>query len=139
MQYLREVAHGQEIIRQVSLTPPNLEMLVHNLSGGNQQKVAVGKWFAGTPRVMMFDEATQGIDVRAKQDIYRLARELTKTAAVLYASSDIDEVLGIADRVLVMHAGSIVATLAGDALDRATVLAYATGSDDVSSSPAAVL
>jgi ABC-type sugar transport system ATPase subunit len=88
----------------VRITPPDPEILVHNLSGGNQQKVAVGKWFAGTPRVMMFDEATQGIDVRAKQDIYRLACDLTKTAAVIYALSDIDEVLGIADCVLVMHA-----------------------------------
>lgn len=127
MQPRREQAHARNVIQQLGVTPPETDKLVRDLSGGNQQKIAIGKWSGGTPRVMMFDEATQGIDVRAKRDVYALAREQSKTSAVIYASSDIDEVLGLADRVLVMRDGKIVAELHGDTLDRSTVLEYATG------------
>ena len=127
MQPFREQTHAQTIIQQLGVVPADTDKLVRDLSGGNQQKIAIGKWFGGTPRVMMFDEATQGIDVRAKRDVYALAREQSNTCAVIYASSDIDEVLGLADRVLVMRDGKIVAELSGDALDRAAVLEYATG------------
>ena len=127
MNRARELANANTIISNVGLTPPNPAMLVKNLSGGNQQKVAIGKWFGKQAQVMLFDEATQGIDVRAKQDVYELAQKLCETSAVIYASSDIDEVIGVANRVIVMKDGEIVATLNEDELDRNLILEYATG------------
>jgi ABC-type sugar transport system ATPase subunit len=79
-----------------------------NLSGGNQQKVVLGKWLAMTPRVMILDEPTRGIDVGAKAEIYRLMRELADGGAViLMISSDMEEVLNVSDRIAVMHEGEI--------------------------------
>lgn len=123
----RETKHTLSTIKKVGLTPPKPEMLVKNLSGGNQQKVVIGKWFGREPLVMMFDEATFGIDVRAKQDVYQLAHDLSQNAGVIYAASDIDEVLGVSDRVLVMRDGEIVAELSGENARRQVVLEYATG------------
>ncbi len=123
----REMDHTQKIIEQVGLTPPRPEMPVMNLSGGNQQKVVIGKWFGRKARVMLFDEATQGIDIKAKRDVYDLARRLSQEAGVVYASSEIDEVLGLADRVLVMRNGQIAAELSAQEASRQDVLEYATG------------
>lgn len=123
----RENNHAQHIIKQVGLTPPEPEMKVKNLSGGNQQKVVIGKWLGGEPRVMIFDEATQGIDVGAKREIYNLARRLADKTGVIFASSEIDEVLGLADRVLVIRDGRVVAEFPAAEADRQVVLEYATG------------
>jgi ribose transport system ATP-binding protein len=82
------------------------------LSGGNQQKVVLGKWLAMTPRVMIFDEPTRGIDVGAKAEIYRLMRELADNGAVvLMISSDMEEILNVSDRIAVMHEGEITGIL----------------------------
>jgi len=122
-----ERAHALRVIERVRLVPPDPEKPVRYLSGGNQQKVVVGRWITGAPRVLLFDEATQGVDVGAKSEIYRLARESAKKAAVLFATSEIDEALGVADRVLVMRDGRVVAELPGDLSRREEALAYATG------------
>jgi simple sugar transport system ATP-binding protein len=123
----RETKHTLKIIDKIGLTPPKPEMLVKNLSGGNQQKVVIGKWFGREPLVMIFDEATIGIDVRAKQDVYQLSHDLGQNAGVIYASSDIDEILGVSDRVMVMRDGEIVAEMSGENATRHEVLEYATG------------
>jgi simple sugar transport system ATP-binding protein len=123
----RENRHARHIIRQVGLVPSEPEMQVKNLSGGNQQKVVIGRWMGREPRVMIFDEATQGIDVGAKQEVYNQARRLAEKAGVIFASSEIDEVLGLADRVLVMRDGCVVAEFAAAEADRQVVLEYATG------------
>jgi simple sugar transport system ATP-binding protein len=122
----RETAHSAAIMGRVRLQPPDPERLVATLSGGNQQKVVVGKWLGRTPQVMLFDEPTQGIDVQAKQEIYRLVQQIKHEAAVIYASSEIDEVLALADRTLVLRDGRIVAELPAGA-SRHTALAHATG------------
>jgi simple sugar transport system ATP-binding protein len=124
---VRERQHATSIIHRLGITPPNPNAVVHNLSGGNQQKVAVGKWLAGSARLMLFDEATQGIDLRAKHDVYLIARQIAESAAVIFASSDIDEIVGVADRAVVMRDGAIVAELSGAQLDRSLILEYATG------------
>jgi ABC-type sugar transport system ATPase subunit len=100
-------------------------MAVKNLSGGNQQKVVIGKWLLQRARVMLFDEATQGIDIGAKQEVYALARELSRTSAVIFASSDVDEVLSLADRVLVMRDGQIVGEFDTRLVDRQQVMELA--------------
>lgn len=128
MSRAREMVNAERIVKDVGVNPPNIHQYVKNLSGGNQQKVAIGKWFGKQARVMLFDEATQGIDVRAKRDVYELAQKLCETSAVIYASSDIDEVIGLANRILVMRDGRIVAELTGEQMeDRQLILEYATG------------
>ena len=127
IQRRREKIHATDTVEMLAVTPANTELEVAQLSGGNQQKVVIGKWLAGRARVMMFDEATQGIDVKAKQDVYRIVRNLSENAAVIYASSDIDEVIGVADRIIVMHDGQLVASFENGVFDRNLILEYATG------------
>ena len=94
----------------------SIEAPVATLSGGNQQKVVVGKWLALRPRVIVFDEPTQGVDVGAKAEIHRLIRRLAdEGAAVVMISSDMDEIVAASDRVAVMHDGRITGTLDGPA------------------------
>src|SRR5262249_44077929 len=87
-----------------------------SLSGGNQQKVALARWLATTPRLLILDEPTQGVDVGAKSEIHKIIRRLAKEGlAVLMISSDLPEVLGMSDRIAVMRGGTIVALLPGTA------------------------
>jgi ribose transport system ATP-binding protein len=96
------------------------------LSGGNQQKVVIGKWLLADIRVLILDEPTRGIDVGAKVEIYQLINELTAAgAAVLMISSDLPEVLGMSDRVLVMAQGRIAGELAADEATQDAVMALA--------------
>jgi ABC-type sugar transport system ATPase subunit len=85
------------------------------LSGGNQQKVVLGKWLTLRPRILLCDEPTRGIDVGAKAEIYRLLRGLADSGvSILMASSELPEILGLADRVLVMRDGRLVEEFAGE-------------------------
>lgn len=100
---------------------------VATLSGGNQQKVAIGKWLAGAPRVLLFDEATQGVDIGTRRQIYALVRDLSRRAAIIYATSDIDEAVGIADRLLVLRDGRVAGAFDHHPIDRQAVIELATG------------
>ena len=83
-----------------------------NLSGGNQQKVALARWLAAKPVLLILDEPTQGVDVGAKAEIHRLMSELAgRGLAILMISSELPEILGMSDRIAVMHGGTIVGTL----------------------------
>ena len=94
-----------------------------SLSGGNQQKVVLAKWLAMSPRVIIFDEPTRGIDVGAKSEIYRLMRSLADAGvAVLMISSDMEEVIGVSDRVAVMHQGRISGILAREQCSEENIL-----------------
>src|SRR5262249_35479113 len=104
----RELKTTQEQIAALKIKTPGPEARVVNLSGGNQQKVVLGKWLCMRPRVMILDEPTRGIDVGAKAEIYRLMRELADGGTViLMISSDMEEILHVSDRVAVMHEGRI--------------------------------
>jgi ribose transport system ATP-binding protein len=106
----REVARQQ--VDSLKVKTPGIETKVLNLSGGNQQKVVLGKWLAMTPRVMILDEPTRGIDVGAKAEIYRLMRALAgQGAVILMISSDMEEILNVSDRIAVMHEGEITGVL----------------------------
>ena len=108
----RERQTAQKQIASLSIKTPSTETAVMNLSGGTQQKVVLGKWLAMTPRVMIFDEPTRGIDVGSKAEIHRLMRVLAdQGAVVLMISSDMEEVLHVSDRVAVMHEGRISGVL----------------------------
>jgi ribose transport system ATP-binding protein len=106
----RKVANEQ--ISSLKIKTPGCETFVLNLSGGNQQKVVLGKWLSMEPKVMILDEPTRGIDVGAKAEIYRLMRALAEQGTViLMISSDMEEILNISDRVAVMHEGEITGVL----------------------------
>ena len=108
----RERKVTDEQIKSLKIKTPGGETLVLNLSGGNQQKVVLGKWLSMNPKVMILDEPTRGIDVGAKAEIYRLMRELAdRGGVILMISSDMEEVLNVSDRVAVMHEGKITGVL----------------------------
>jgi ribose transport system ATP-binding protein len=114
--------------RNLGIKAPEVSTRAANLSGGNQQKVVLAKWLAMSPRVMIFDEPTRGIDVGAKAEIYRLMRGLADSGvAVMMISSDMEEVIGVSDRIAVMHEGSISGTLARDQFSEENVLQLAVG------------
>jgi ribose transport system ATP-binding protein len=117
-----------EQVESLNVKTPGIETKVLNLSGGNQQKVVLGKWLAMTPRVMILDEPTRGIDVGAKAEIYRLMRELADGGAViLMISSDMEEVLNVSDRIAVMHEGEISGVLERADCNEQNVMQLAVG------------
>ena len=106
----REVAGG--LVERLRIRTPGLDQLVAKLSGGNQQKVVLSRWLARRPKLLILDEPTRGIDVGAKAEIYRLIAQLAgEGMALLVISSEMPELLGLADRLLVMAAGRIAADL----------------------------
>jgi ribose transport system ATP-binding protein len=134
LSFLRLVASGregrlaEEMRLRLRIRTPSLRQSVGVLSGGNQQKVVLGKWLARKPRVMIFDEPTRGIDVGAKSEIYALMDQLAgEGVAVLMISSDLEEVLGMSDRVIVLHEGQIAGELSRDQLSEEAIMHLATG------------
>ena len=101
---------GADMITQLNIIATSGEQVVNKLSGGNQQKVVVGKWLASKPKLLIVDEPTRGVDVGAKAEIHRLMSELAQQGlGILMISSELPEVLGMSDRVLVMRQGRLVA------------------------------
>ena len=116
-----------KICKRLSVKAPDANTLVGNLSGGNQQKVVVGKWLARDSRVVIFDEPTRGIDVGAKVEIYNLMNELKKQGiAVMFVSSEMPEVMGIADRIIVMCDGRITGEVSAREATQDEILTMAT-------------
>ncbi len=106
---------GAEMIRRLNIIATSGEQVVNKLSGGNQQKVVVGKWLASKPRLLIVDEPTRGVDVGAKAEIHRLLSELAQQGlGILMISSELPEVLGMSDRILVMRQGRLVAEFSRD-------------------------
>ena len=112
----------------LSLTMSGLDAPVNSLSGGNAQKVVIGKWLLRDPRLLMLDDPTKGVDVGTKAEFYRLLTQLCEEGkSVLLYSSDDEELIGLCDRVLVMHDGKIRSELAGDSLTRENLVAASLG------------
>jgi ribose transport system ATP-binding protein len=123
-----ELAITTTEIAELRIRTPSSEQTVRNLSGGNQQKVVLAKWMTGDARVFLFDEPTRGVDVGAKAEIYALMLQLlARGAGIVMVSSELPEVLGMAHRVLVVRAGTIVAEFARDDATPARVIAAAAG------------
>ena len=119
-------------LRDLSIKAPGIGAEVATLSGGNQQKVVIGKWLELAPRVLLLDEPTRGVDVGAKAEIYRLVEELTARGhAVVLASSDLPEVVRLADRVLVLREGRVAGTLAGAAITQLAIMKLAVGTQSI--------
>jgi D-xylose transport system ATP-binding protein len=118
-------------LRDLSIKAPGLGAEVATLSGGNQQKVVIGKWLELAPRVLLLDEPTRGVDVGAKAEIYRLVEDLVSRGhAVLLASSDLPEVMRLADRVLVLREGKLAGTLEGEAITQRAIMQLAVGLEE---------
>jgi len=123
----KEKRLATEMNSQLATRTPTIEQQVQSLSGGNQQKVVLAKWLAVEPRVLLMDEPTRGVDIGAKAEIYRIMEELAhKGVAILFVSSDLEEVLGVADRAIVMHEGAITGELKRSGLSATAVMALAT-------------
>jgi ribose transport system ATP-binding protein len=123
----REISQSGRMIDGLRIKTPNIHQYVRNLSGGNQQKIVVGKWLMREAHVVMFDEPTRGIDVAAKIEIYNIMNELKKNGiGVAFVSSELPEVMGMSDRVLVMCGGQIKADLRTLETSQEEILYYAT-------------
>ena len=126
--YARQNADAEAMIQRLSIRTPDAGQIVQFLSGGNQQKVVLANWLALEPRVLLLAEPTRGIDVGAKEEIYRLMEELAANGvAVLFASSEMEEILGMSDRTFVMHEGHITGQLQRADLSEEAIMHLATG------------
>jgi ribose transport system ATP-binding protein len=125
----KPVAENAELQKQkLNIRAPGVATPVGTLSGGNQQKVVLARWLSMQPRVIIFDEPTRGIDVGAKSEIYELMRQLADSGvAILMISSDMEEVIGVSDRVAVMHEGKISGFLARPDFSEHNILQLAVG------------
>jgi ribose transport system ATP-binding protein len=122
-------------VQALRIKTPSIETAVRNLSGGTQQKVVLAKWLALKPRVIIFDEPTRGIDVGAKAEIYRLMRDLVQLGvAIIMISSDMEEVLGVSDRIAVMFEGRITGVLERNQFSEQNVMRLAVGGTNGQSS-----
>jgi rhamnose transport system ATP-binding protein len=128
LDFRRERTLAKSLVERLAIKTPSIDLLAGQLSGGNQQKVAVARWLATEPAVLILDEPTQGIDVGAKAEIHRLMGELAaRGLAILMISSELPEILGMSDRIAVMHAGRIVGTLNRAEATQEKVLSLALG------------
>lgn len=124
----KERTTAEDFVARLGIKTPGIEQRVRNLSGGNQQKVVLAKWLFSNSRVVIFDEPTRGIDVGAKQEIYHLMNSLVENGiGVIMISSELPELLGMSDRILVMHEGAITAELDHARATQETIMQYATG------------
>jgi ABC-type sugar transport system ATPase subunit len=126
--YKRRFEIARETAEKLKVTPLDVKMPVQNLSGGNQQKVVIGKWLCGATDIFILDEPTRGIDIGAKTEIYSLINSLADNGAgILIMSSEFREMSGVCDRVLIMRKGSVVSELAGEELTTEKILTVALG------------
>ncbi|MDD3028292.1 MAG: sugar ABC transporter ATP-binding protein [Erysipelotrichaceae bacterium] len=124
----KERARSEDFVQRLHIKTPSIHQLVRNLSGGNQQKVIIAKWLCCESKLFIFDEPTVGIDVGAKQEIYKLIEELTKAGhAVILISSYLPEVMGLSDRIGVLHEGSMSHIVEREDFKEEALLRYASG------------
>ena len=119
---------AEKYIKELSIKTPSMEQLTRNLSGGNQQKVVLAKSLASNSDIIIFDEPTRGIDVGAKKEIYVLMNELAKKGmAIIMISSEMQELLGMSDRIIVMHEGEMMGELKKEDATQEKILELASG------------
>jgi len=121
---------AQGYVQRLDIRTPNLQQRVRNLSGGNQQKVIIAKWLSLNPKVLILDEPTRGIDVGAKAEIHALMSQLAKQGVgILMISSELPEIMGISDRILVMHEGQLVGEFQRGEASQDEIMLYAAGGE----------
>lgn len=123
-----EIKISNRYVDALKIKTPSIEQKTRNLSGGNQQKVVIAKWLMAAPKVLILDEPTRGIDVGAKYEIYNIMNDLVEQGvSIIMISSELPEVLGMSDRILVMHEGKLTAELDWKDANQERVMQYATG------------
>jgi simple sugar transport system ATP-binding protein len=124
----RQLEAAGKIVTELGIRTPSAYQILANLSGGNQQKVVVGKWLVSDADVYIFDEPTKGVDVGAKRDIFMLIENLAaRGKGIIYASCEFSEIMAIADRAYVMYDGSIVKEVKTSESSEKELLYYSTG------------
>ena len=119
---------AERFVTELGIRTPSVEAAVNSLSGGNQQKVVIAKWLATESKILILDEPTRGVDVGAKVEIYRLMNDLVRRGVtVIMISSELPEIMGMSDRILVMCEGRLVAELKTAGATKEDVMDYATG------------
>ncbi|MFE0505315.1 sugar ABC transporter ATP-binding protein [Peribacillus butanolivorans] len=123
-----EKKFAEMMIKRLHVKTSSTETIIGNLSGGNQQKVVIAKWIGTSPKVLIMDEPTRGIDVGAKREIYELMNELTERGiSIIMVSSELPEIVGMSDRILVVHEGKIAGELKKQEVTQEKIMALATG------------
>ena len=116
--------------KELLIKTPSINQYVKNLSGGNQQKVVLAKWLAMNPEVIIFDEPTRGIDVGAKQEIYEIMNDLANQGkAIIMISSDMEELIGMSDRIIVLCKGRMAGSLSKNEISQEAILMKAAGAE----------
>ena len=124
-------AISDDAIQLLQIRVPHAQVRAGGLSGGNQQKLLISRWVAINPRILILDEPTRGVDVGAKSEIYRIMNQMArKGVAILMISSELPEVVGMSDRVYVMHEGTIAGELHGEEITQENIMTLATGVDE---------
>jgi ribose transport system ATP-binding protein len=119
---------AEEYKEKLRIKTPNLVQQVGGLSGGNQQKVVIAKAMAADPDILIFDEPTRGIDIGARHEIYMLMKELAEQGkGILMVSSDMEELLGMADRLIILHEGNMTGEISKNEFNQELVLKKASG------------
>ena len=128
----KAVEYAQTQVDALGIKTPNLEQKAKNLSGGNQQKVILGRWLGPNPDILIFDEPTRGIDVGAKAEIYKLMSDFVASGkSIIMVSSDMEELLGMSDRLVILTKGRYSTTLTHNQFSQETVLKYSSGGEYV--------
>ncbi len=123
-----EIKVANNYVKALKIKTPSLEQKARNLSGGNQQKVVISKWLMASPKILVLDEPTRGIDVGAKNEIYNIINDLVdQGVSIIIISSELPEILGISDRILVMHEGKFTAELDWQEANQEKIMHFATG------------
>ena len=123
----KEIVVSSEYVKNLKVKTPSIDTKVNNLSGGNQQKVALAKWMMTRPEVLILDEPTRGIDVGAKYEIYTLMNQLVEQGmAIIMISSELPEVLGMSDRICVVSGGVIAGEMSGEEATQEKIMRIAT-------------
>ena len=131
IQLSRELALVKQMIKDLRIKTPGPNFIVVNMSGGNQQKVVLARWLSIGTRIFILDEPTRGIDVGSKSEIYQIMDDLTKQGVgIIMISSELPEVLGMSDRIMVMRQGTIVKELSRAEANEEAIMYYAVGSED---------
>jgi ABC-type sugar transport system ATPase subunit len=124
----RERMLVKKYVAQLGVKTPDIDTMIGTLSGGNQQKIILGKWLNASPKIFILDEPTRGIDIGAKVEIYKLLNRLAEEGvAIIIISSELPEVLGISDRILVMSEGAIVSEFTRENATKEAIMEFATG------------
>ena len=122
---------AEKYVQVLSIKTPSVSTPVSSLSGGNQQKVVLGKWLSTRPRVLILDEPTRGVDVGAKSEIYGIINQLAKDGiAIIMVSSDLPEIINMCDSVCVVRNGRIVTRLPKEKMTQENIIKYATGVEE---------